>query len=165
MYFRVSAAHCSADEEEEDVAALEVLVPVPEVFGTLTVVRVEAEVAAATANLLLTATVAAVEDELTFAGLELVLVAELVLVLALEVPLELAFVLRVVETAEELVTGVLEVLEAKEAALELAFRLELEATLEVDLMLELATTLELATFWLELALVLAAWAVLEVKPV
>lgn len=134
MYFLVSAAHWAAVEEAEDVAALEVLVPVPvpEVFGTLTVVRVEAELAAAAAaSLLLTTTAAAVEDELTFAELELVLEAELVL--DLEVPLELAFVLRVVETAEELVFGVLEeALEAKEAALELAFWLELEATLEAD---------------------------------
>lgn len=131
MYFLVSAAHWLAVEEEEDVAALEVPVPVPEVFGTLTVARVEAEVAAAATSLLLATTAAAVEDELIFAELELVLEAELLL--ALEVPLELAFVLRVVETAEELVFGVLEeVLDAKEAALELAFWFELEATLEAD---------------------------------
>lgn len=127
----MSAAHWPAVEEEEDVAALEVPVPVPEVFGTLTVARVEAEVAAAATSLLLATTAAAVEDELIFAELELVLEAELLL--ALEVPLELAFVLRVVETAEELVFGVLEeVLDAKEAALELAFWFELEATLEAD---------------------------------
>lgn len=127
----MSAAHWLAVEEEEDVAALEVPVPVPEVFGTLTVARVEAEVAAAATSLLLATTAAAVEDELIFAELELVLEAELLL--ALEVPLELAFVLRVVETAEELVFGVLEeVLDAKEAALELAFWFELEATLEAD---------------------------------
>ena len=82
----------------------------------------EPEVAAAAASLLLTTTAAATEDELAFAEPEMEL--ELMLVF------ELAFVLRVVATAEELAFGVLE---AKEAALELAFWLELPATLEADL--------------------------------
>ena len=69
--------------------------------------------AAVTTNLLLTTTAAAVEEELE---------------------LELAFVLGVVATSEELVLGVLrKTLEAEEAVLQFALWLGLKATLVADL--------------------------------
>lgn len=134
MYFLLSVAHWSAFEDalalaEDDVEELEELDPEIElvVVGALVVARVDAEVVAATANLLLATTAAAAEED------ELI-VLELETVLAFEVALELIFVLKVVGAAEELVFGVLEtLLEAEEAALELGFWLELEATLGAEL--------------------------------
>ena len=136
MYFLLSDAHWSAAEDalalaEEDVEEPEELDLEIElvVVGALVVARVDAEVVAATASLLLATTAAAVEED-ELISLELGLET----VLAFEVTLELIFVLKVVGAAEELVFGVLEtLLGAEEAALELAFWLELEATLGAEL--------------------------------
>lgn len=125
MYFLSSVAHWLETEDalalaKEDVEEVEPGVVV--LVGTVVVARVEAEVVAATANLLLSTTAAAGLEE---AGLAFE-----------EVTLELVFVFKVVAAAEELDVGVLEtLLEAEEAALELAFELDvgvLEMLLEAE---------------------------------
>ena len=117
-----------AEEDVEELEELDLEIELV-VVGALVVARVDAEVVAATASLLLATTAAAVEED-ELVSLELGLET----VLAFEVTLELIFVLKVVGAAEELVFGVLEtLLETEEAALELDFWLELEATLGAEL--------------------------------